>query len=113
MRISLIALFLLGAPLAHADPVWAVRPVPDLVCMTAVQPSPQIMEQPRAGARPLAVAGPIVFAMQPQRAENGYVEVERPNRQAGWIQQGALSPGPAGCIPMLMSNGLILGRTGA
>ncbi|MEA2741929.1 MAG: hypothetical protein QOG25_300, partial [Acetobacteraceae bacterium] len=51
--------------------------------------------------------------MQPQRAENGYVEVERPNRQAGWIQQGALSPGPAGCIPMLMSNGLILGRTGA
>ena len=54
MRISAIALFLLTAPIAHADPVWAVRPEPGLVCMTTSQPAP-IVEQPRADAQPLAI----------------------------------------------------------
>jgi hypothetical protein len=66
------------------------------------------VEQPRADAQPLASAGPIVFAIKPQHVENGYVEVERPNGQIGWIQQTALSAGPAACVPTLMSNGLVL-----
>lgn len=105
MRIVL-AIFLLTAPLAHADPVWAVRPEPGLVCMTS-QPA-RILEQPRADAQAIAVAGSVVLVVTPQHVDGGYVEVERPNRQAGWMPQSALSAGPAGCVPTLMSNGLIL-----
>jgi hypothetical protein len=107
MRASFIALFLLAAPLAHADPVWAVRPEPGLVCMTTSHSAP-IQEQPRADAPAVATAGPIVFIITPQHVEAGYVEVERPNHQIGWIQQDALSAGPTKCVPTLMSNGLIL-----
>ena len=107
MRTSLIALFLLAAPLAHADPAWAIRPEPGLVCMTTSHSVP-IQEKPRADALALATAGPIVFIITPQHVEAGYVEVERPNRQIGWIQQDALSAGPTKCVPTLMSNGLIL-----
>jgi hypothetical protein len=71
----------------------------------------QILEFPRLDARHIATAGSIVFAVQPIRLVNGYVAVERPNRQVGWIQQTSLSNGPAGCAPTLMSNGLILTGT--
>ena len=109
MKKTLIALlFTLPAPLAHADPVWAVRPEPGLVCMATSTPAPQILDVPSAKGRPLAVAGPIVLARHPSHLDNGYVEVERPNKQTGWVLQGALSPGPAKCVPTLMSNGLIL-----
>jgi len=107
MRVSLIALFLLAARLAYADSLWAVRPEPGLVCMTTSQPAP-IKEQPRADAQALAMSGPIVFVITPQHVDGGYVEIERPTRQAGWVQQGALSAGPAKCVPTLMSNGMIL-----
>jgi hypothetical protein len=103
-----LAPFLLSASLAHAEAVWAIRPEPGLVCMATTQPLPQILEQPRADALPLATAGPIVFAVKPQHVEAGYVEVERPNGQTGWVQQTALSAGPASCVPTLMSNGLVL-----
>jgi hypothetical protein len=105
---SLVALFRLTTSLAHAEPVWAVRPEPGLACMTTSQPAP-IMEQPRSDAQPLATAGPIVFAITPRHIEGGYVEVERPNGQIGWIPQTALSSGPPACVPTLMSNGLVLG----
>jgi hypothetical protein len=105
MRTAL-ALFLLGAPLAHADPIWAVRPEPSLVCMKS-QPA-QILELPRADAQPLATAGAVVFVITPEHVDGGYVEVERPNRQTGWMPQSALSAGPVACVPTLMSNGLVL-----
>ena len=104
---SLIILAALVAPSAHADPVWPVRPEPGLVCMSVTSPG-QIIEQPRSNATALATAGPIVFAVQPLRVANGYVEVERPNKQTGWISQSVLAPGPVPCVPTLMSNGLIL-----
>jgi hypothetical protein len=109
MRIIPLALFLLTAPLAHAEGIWAIRPEPGLVCMVATtRPPPQILEQPRADAQALATAGPVVLAVTPQHVDSGYVEIERPNRQTGWVQQTALSAGPAACVPVLMSNGLIL-----
>jgi hypothetical protein len=92
---------------AHADPIWAVRPEPGLVCMTTSQPAP-IVDQPRADAQPLAMAGPIVFVITPQHVDGRYIEIERPNHQVGWIQQSVLSAGPTKCVPTLMSNGLIL-----
>jgi len=75
--------------------------------MTTSNSAP-IQEQPRADAPALATAGPIVFIITPQHVEADYVEVERPNRQIGWIQQDALSAAPTKCVPTLMSNGLIL-----
>ena len=101
-----VALLLLTAANAHADPVWAVRPEPGLVCMTSQ--SAQIVEQPRADAQSLAIAGPVVFVITPKHIDGGYVEIERPNKQVGWVAQSALSAGPVGCVPTLMSNGLVL-----
>jgi hypothetical protein len=108
VRCSLLVPFLLSASLAHAEAVWAIRPEPGLVCMATAQPRPQILDQPRGDALPLATAGPVVFAVKPQHVEAGYMEVERPNGQIGWVQQTALSAGPASCVPTLMSNGLVL-----
>ena len=85
MRITL-ALFLLTAPLAHADPVWAVRPE-TRTCVHGVAALRRYSEQPRADAPALATAGPIVFIITPLNVEAGYVEVERPNRQTGGLQQ--------------------------
>jgi len=104
-RFILLAV-LLASP-ACADPVWPVRPEPGLVCMTLTAPA-QIVEQPRSNATSLATAGAIVFAVQPLQISNGYVKVERPNRQIGWVPQTALASGPVKCEPMLMSNGLVL-----
>ena len=93
---------------AHADPVWAIRPEPGLVCMTTTSPRPPILDLPRADAEVLAVAGPVVLAVKPQHLEAGYVEIERPTRQRGWVRQTALSAATDVCTPTLMSNGLIL-----
>ncbi len=93
---------------AHADPVWSVRPEPRLACMTVTVTGAQILEQPRPDATHIATAGSIVFAVQPQRLVNGFAAVERPNREVGWVPQNILADGPAACVPTLMSNGLIL-----
>lgn len=109
MRIVLLtAALTLAASLAWADPVWSVRPEPRLACMATSRAGSEILDGPRGRARPLAVAGGIVFILQPPHIDSGYVEVERPNRQTGWIEQSALAPAPDGCTPMLMSNGLVL-----
>lgn len=108
--VSLTLAVMMAAPApppACADPVWSIRPEPGLVCM-APKTGSLIVSQPSAKAPPLAVAGAIVFVMQRHRPVNGYVEIERPNKQTGWIEQATLSPGPDNCVPMLMSNGLIL-----
>jgi hypothetical protein len=105
-KASLLAV--LVATQAMADPIWPVRPEPGLACMAVTSPGVQILAQPHPAASALATAGPLVFAVQPQKLSNGYVEIERPNKEPGWIQQDALSPGPANCVPTLMSNGLIL-----
>lgn len=92
----------------YADVVWAIRPEPGLTCMAVSEAGIQILEFPRPDSPRIATAGAIVFAFQPQRIVNGYTEIQRPNRQAGWIQQASVSAGPAACVPSLMSNGLIL-----
>jgi hypothetical protein len=106
MRKSVLLILLVAAP-AMADPVWPVRPEPGLVCMAAASGA-QIQVQPHADATALATAGPIVLVVRPQQAINGYLQIERPNKQPGWVKLDALSPGPAKCVPTLMSNGLIL-----
>ena len=111
MRIAAVTLLILVSTLAHADPIWAVRPDPRLVCMKTTSAGLPILGLPRANATVLAIAGPLVFAVKPPLADAGYVAVERPNHQRGWVRQASLSPGPAGCTPTLMSNGLILATT--
>jgi hypothetical protein len=110
MRIAAAAItsLALTVPFAQADDaVWAVRPEPGLVCMAASSPT-SILLEPKANGVALAIAGPIVFVVQPRRVSNGYVEIERPNKQIGWVAQSTLSICPDRCVPTLMSNGLIL-----
>ena len=104
MRIFLVTLAALSPLAALADPVWAIRPEPGLICM-AVSSAKPILDQPHG--RPTATSGQIVFVFKPMRPQDGFVEIERPNRQVGWIEQDILSPAP-NCTPTLMSNGLIL-----
>ena len=104
MRYVLIALAALTPLSALADPIWAIRPEPGLICM-AVSSAKPILDQPHG--QPTATSGQMVFVLKPMRPLDGFVEIERPNRQTGWIEQSALSPAPD-CTPTLMSNGLIL-----
>lgn len=108
--ITFVLAALLIPTVAYADPVWAIRPEPGLVCMSTTSLAP-ILEQPQVEAHPIANAGPVVFVLRPVRVENGFVEIERPNKQAGWIAQSALHQGSEHCQPTLMSNGLILPTT--
>lgn len=109
MRVAPLAIALICiAPVTQAEPVWAVRPEPGLTCAGTSIPRPAIFDQPRSDASALAIAGPVVLVIKPQHVESGFVEVERPNGQRGWVQQSSLAAGPANCVPSLMSNGLIL-----
>jgi hypothetical protein len=111
MTVTGIAIVLGSSMLAHADPVWPVRPEPRLTCMAVTVTGAQILEQPRPDATHIATAGSIVFAVLPRRLVNGFAAVERPNREIGWVPQNVLTDGPAACVPTLMSNGLVLTGT--
>ncbi len=108
--IALALAALLIPAVAFADPVWAIRPEPGLVCMSTTPLAP-ILEQPQVDAHPIATAGPVVFVLRPVRVENGFIEIERPNKQAGWIAQNGLHQNLDHCQPTLMSSGLILPTT--
>ena len=106
--LSIVTAFTLPA---LADPVWLIRPEPGLICASVTAVGTQILEHPRSGAPSIATAGRIVFTVQPAQRANGYVEVQRPNKQVGWILQTTLTNGPEKCVPTLTSSGLILPGT--
>ena len=105
MRQITLALLIAAVP-AYADPDWAIRPEPGLICMSP-QPGTVIFELASVKSKQIAIAGRIVLVRQQRKPVDGFVEIERANRQLGWVEQSALSPGPDGCVPTLMSNGLI------
>jgi len=109
------------APVAHAQGLRAVRPLPGYACMNLAVPEKlledrgwagvPILAEPRSHAQQTAVATPTVIAKAPAVIVNGYAEVMRLTGETGWIEADKLKPFSsasdpyARCTPSLMSNG--------
>jgi hypothetical protein len=121
MRLRTLALLLLAsAPVAHAQRLQAVRPLPGYACMMLNLSPAQMQDdsvnvpiyaQPSASSPKVGNAAAVVIATSPLNVVHGFGEVLFPNGRQGWIEAKMLRPyanasNPnAHCTPSLMSNG--------
>jgi hypothetical protein len=108
MKILVVAMGLLTTTTAMADPIWQVRREPGLVCMTMPNKGTAIHSEHFSAARIVGYADSIVFMLLPRRSHDGFTEIERPNRETGWVAEKDMKP-QADCTPMVMSDGSIKG----
>jgi hypothetical protein len=108
MKILVAAMGLLAttATSAVADPPWQVHREPGLICMTMPNRGVAIHSVPAQTSDVIGYADSTVFMPLPRRAGNGFVMIERPDREPGWVPEKGMQPKP-NCTPMLMSNGAI------
>jgi hypothetical protein len=105
---------------AHADNLYAVRPLSGYACMALNLTEEQmfdpsihvpIMSEPSASSKPLGKAIATVIVASPPHQVNGYLEVLHLDGRRGWIASQYVrpwrNPGTSGhkCIPSLMSDG--------
>jgi hypothetical protein len=125
MKVSIVVLTVSWAlaPLSHAEPVHAVRPLEGYVCMNlnlseAEMRDPNaarvpILTAPRSDSSVGTFATPIVIAKAPEHVVDGYAEVLQLTGKPGWIKADIILPyhsasDPyARCTPSLLSNGRI------
>ena len=123
MSFAALAVSCALAPVSHAEPVHAVRPLQGYVCMNLNLSDAQmrdpsaarvpIMTAPRSDSSVGTLATPIVFAKAPEHVVDGYAEVLQLNGKPGWIKADMILPyhsvsDPyARCTPSLLSNGRI------
>ena len=103
-----------------AQGVRAVTPLQGYSCMSLnlteeemmhESSSPVIRQQPSPSAAPIGRAASKVIAVDPVRAQNGYIAVLTLDGKSGWVEANKVKPyrsvsNPnARCVPSMMSNG--------
>ena len=106
---------------ASADGLHAVRPLVGYVCMQLTLSPQQIMDNqevlvrdtPSPAGRVIGAAASVVVAPSPQQPTNGYLQMVFRTGKTGWVPATALKPWQSmykpdqGCVPSIMSDGLI------
>lgn len=111
---ALAALFTASA---HAERLYAVRPLDGYACARLNATDAQmlnpngtgitILSAPKADAAPGLLAPAVLFVRQPPVVVNGFQEVMQINGKPGWISTRYVKPmdPTARCTPSVMSNG--------
>jgi hypothetical protein len=108
-----------GAP-SWAQGLRAVAPLQGYSCMSLnlteaemqhESSSPVIRQEPSPLAVPVGRAASLVIAVDPVKAQNGYIAVLTLDGKPGWVEANKVKPyrslsNPnARCVPSMMSNG--------
>ena len=106
---------------AHAEPVYAVRPIDGYVCMRLNVTEAQVLDPkgtgifiltaPESSAARGTPAPGVVFVKKPEHRVNGYLEVLQLTNHPGWIAADKVVPFDPNyrCVPSVMSNGRLGG----
>lgn len=123
MRLPMIAVLLataVAAPMARAQGLQAVRPLPGYACMVLNLTQQQMLDdslhvpvyaEPNPSSARVGDASAVVIATAPLHVVRGFGEVLFPDGRQGWVETRMLRPyssasdPSARCTPSLMSNG--------